>query len=366
MVKLVTLDLGFDRSNVLLMNANVYVANVPPQERHAVYDEMEERLRSIPGVVSVGRSVRTPISHYEWSQAIVVDLPNAPRGDDAEAYFNFISPGYFPTLRIPLVAGRNFETTDTKTSAKVAIVNETLARKFFPGIPAVGRTFRVLDGRAGDKGVPVQIIGLVKDSKYESVQESMLPQAFFPASQIPEADNAEFFEVRAGSRPSAVAPLAQAAIAQVNKGVALEFHSLSEQVDDSLVQERLLATLSSFFGALALLLAMIGLYGAISYTVTQRRSEFGLRMALGAIPASILRLVMRDVVIMLCGGAIAGVAISLLAVRLVQKLIFGASAYDPLVIAGAIMLLAIVALLAGYLPARRAMRVDPMVALRYE
>ena len=365
-VKLVTLDLGFDRSNVLLISANVQVANVPATERPAVYDQMEERLRSLPGVTSVGRSFRTPISQYEWNQEIVVDSPNAPKGEEALTYLNSVSAGYFSTLRIPLVAGRNFEITDTKTSIRVAIVNETFAHKFFPGMYIVGKTFRLLDGRAGDKGIPVQIIGLMKDSKYETVQESMLPQAFFSAAQVQEADNSEIFAVRTGSRPSALVPLAQAAIAQVNKGVALEFSSLSEQVDDSLIQERLLATLSSFFGALALLLAMIGLYGAISYAVMQRRLEFGVRMALGAVPGSILQLVMREVAVVLLAGAVAGVAISLLAVRLVQKLIFGASAYDPLAIAGAIILLAIVALLAGYLPARRAMRVDPMVALRYE
>jgi ABC-type antimicrobial peptide transport system permease subunit len=160
--------------------------------------------------------------------------------------------------------------------------------------------------------------------------------------------------------------MVQSAVGQVNKGVSLEFHSLAEQVDDSLVQERLLATLSAFFGGLALLLAMIGLYGAVSYGVTQRRSEFGIRIALGAAPGSILRLVMRDVAVMLLGGAVGGVAISLLAVRLVQKFLFGLTPGDPATFLAAVVLLAAVAVAAAYLPARRAMSVDPMVALRYE
>src|SRR5205807_2810355 len=136
--------------------------------------------------------------------------------------------------------------------------------------------------------------------------------AFCPASQIPEGDNSEYYELRTGNRPSALAPLVQSAIAQVNKGVTLEFHSLAEQVDDSLVQERLLATLSTFFGALALLLAMIGLYGAISYLVTLRRTEFGIRTALGALPASILSLVLKDVTAVLASGVAAGALASLL------------------------------------------------------
>jgi ABC-type antimicrobial peptide transport system permease subunit len=152
----------------------------------------------------------------------------------------------------------------------------------------------------------------------------------------------------------------------VNKSIQLEFHTLAEQVDDSLVQERLLATLSGFFGGLALLLAMIGLYGALSYLVTLRRPEFGIRMALGAVPVSILRLVMSDVVIVLAGGIASGALLSFLTVRVLQKMLFGLSPYDPLTIGTAIGLLAAVAFLAGYVPARRAMRVDPMVALRYE
>jgi hypothetical protein len=267
---------------------------------------------------------------------------------------------------MPLLAGRNFEATDTKTSTPVAIANETFARMFFPNMNVIGKTFRIIDDRAGAPPQIIEIVGLVKDAKYESVRETTYPQIFCPASQIPEGDNSEVFELRITNRPAVLAPLIQEAIGQVNKGISLEFSSFAAHVDDSLIQERMLATLSSFFGVLALLLAMIGLYGAISYGVTQRRSEFGIRIALGAAPVSILRLVMRDVGLVLLIGAGAGLAISLLTVRLIQKLVFGLGAFDPLAVAGAVTLLAVVALIAGYLPARRAMKVDPMVALRYE
>lgn len=370
LIKLVTLDMGFDRSNVLLVNANVFNANIPQAARPSAFEEMENRLRSLPGVVSVGRSSRVPVTSGGWNQPVEVDTPNAHKGDDAAVYLTAVSPGYFLTMHMPLLAGRNVATGDTATSPLVAVVNEAFAHKFFPNIDPIGKSFRRLEGIAGKPPTAFQIVGLVKDSKYQSVREPTLPQAFFPAMQLPADDDfqnrSQVFELRTASRPSTLVPGVQNAIAQVNKGITLEFSSLAERVGDSLVQERLLAMLSTFFGALALLLAMVGLYGAISYSVGQRRSEFGVRMALGAAPGSILRLVMRDVAVMLLGGAVAGIAISIAAVRLVQNLLFGLVPYDAAAILGAITVLSAVALLAGYLPARRAMRVDPMIALRYE
>jgi predicted permease len=364
-VNLATLDIGFDRSNVLLVSANLKAANVPPERRIPVYDQIETRLRSLPGVISVGRSVRTPVSNFEWNQFVEVDSLNPPKGDDALVYFNFVSPGYFRTLRTPLLEGRDFDSKDTKTSAQVAIVNETFARKFFPNTNAIGKYLKKVED-PGTSSAPIQIVGLIRDSKYESLREGTFSQAFFPASQIPESDEEENFELRTEHRPSALISVVQDAFAGVDKGISLEFQSLAEQVDDSLVQERLLATLSAFFGALALLLAMIGLYGALSYLVNQRRTEFGVRMALGAPPVSILRLVMRDVLAVLLAGVLTGIAISLATVGLLQKLLFGLTTYDTLTMLGAIALLSAVAVFAGYLPARRAMRIDPMVALRYE
>jgi len=363
--KLVTLDLGFDRRDVLLVNANLKSAELPPARQNLVFDDIESRLAAIPGVVAVGRSVRTPVSNFEWNQHIQADSPDAPKGDDALVFFNFISPGYFPTLRTPLLEGRNFDSRDTESSVRVVIVNQTFVRKFFPHSPALGQFVRT-DDSPGKKAPAIQIVGIVRDSKYESLREESYSQAFFPASQIPEAADAENFELRAERIPSDLISAIQDASRQVNKGISLDFHSLAAQVDDSLVQDRLLATLSTFFGGLALLLAMIGLYGALSYLVTMRRAEFGVRMALGAKPASILSLVMKDVAVVLGGGVIAGALISLLTVRFLQKMLFGLTAHDPVTMVAAIGLLSAAAFLAGYLPARRAMRVDPMVALRYE
>ena len=365
LVKLVTMDVGFDRNNVLIVRANLHNAKVPAEQQPAMFDEIEGRLRTLPGVVSASRSVMTPVSNYVWNSDLEVDTPNAPTGDAALAFFNFISPGYLGTVRTPLFAGRNFNDGDTKTAPRVAVVNETLARKFFPNGNALGKYFRV-HADPGKPEPPIQIVGLAKDAKYESLREEAHATAYFPIAQVTEPVEEQVFELRTVMRPSVLVPAVQESVAGVSKAVPLDFGTLAEQVNDSLVQERLLATLSTFFGALALLLAMIGLYGALSYLVAQRQREFGIRIALGAPRDSILRLVMRDVLIVLAGGLTAGAALALATVGVLQKMLFGLAPHDTFTFLAAIGVLSAVAMVAGYMPARRATRVDPMVALRYE
>ncbi|HEU5450582.1 MAG TPA: ADOP family duplicated permease, partial [Terriglobales bacterium] len=362
-VKMLTVDLGFDRNNVLVMSADLRAAQLPPEQHNTEYDAIAERLRAVPGVVSVARSFTTPLSNYAWNNNILVDSPNPPTGDAALAWMNAVTPDYFATLRTPLLAGREFNAQDTKDSPPVAIVTQTLAEKFFPPGKALGGHFRMKT----DPGEPqplIEIVGIVKDSRYESIREEAQPVVFFPATQSKEA--AGTFELRTAVPPSAVIPAVERAVASVSKGIPLQFETLSQQVSDSVVQERLLATLSAFFGALALLLAMIGLYGVLSYLVTHRQTEFGIRMALGARPASILQLVLRDVAVVVAAGVAGGLAISLAVVTLLRKMLFGLAPRDALTMALAVVVLTAVALLAGFLPARRAARVDPMVALRYE
>jgi len=370
--RLVHVDMGFDRANVLLVNAEIKPAK--PQTL-ATFSTLENRLRSVPGAMSVGASWRTPVSDWEWNQEVEVDTPNAPKGDEALTWFNYVSPGYFETLRTPLLEGRGFDDHDARTAAKVAIVNQTFVRKFFPGMSPVGRTFRIPDRAVKGSMVNIQIVGLVIDSKYSTLREDNLPTAFCPILQIPGGGSGQIedvglprenFEIRTSGAPAQVISGVEEAAAGVDKDISLEFHTLAEQVDDTLVQERVLSTLSSFFGALALLLAMVGLYGAISHLVMQRQAEFGLRKALGAAPMSILRLVMRDVAAILLGGIAVGVCFALASVRVLERLLFQLKAHDPVALLASIGVLAIVALFAAYLPVRRAMRVDPMVALRYE
>ena len=364
--KLATLDLGFDRNNVLLVGVNLKAAKVPANQQLAIYEAIEMRLRALPGVVSVGRSMLTPMKCCAWSPIIRTDWSKGLTDDEAQTWLNSVSPGYFETLRTPLLEGRDFTSTDTESSAMVAIINQTLARRFFPALNPIGRTFR-LKQISGQFGPLIEVVGLVKDAKYESIREDIHPVAFFPDTQVsPELSQAENFEVRTVIRPSALLSSVQAAAGSINKQIPLEFETLSDQVNHSMIRERLLAMLSGFFGALALLLAMIGLYGTLSYVVSQRQAEFGIRMALGAQPVSILLLVIKDVVAVLCGAIAVGVGISLATVRVLQGLLFELSPRDAITLTSATCILSVVALVASYLPARRATRVDPMVALRYE
>ena len=363
-VTLFTLDAGFDRNGVLVATARAPwfaedTVKMPPEQRAATYDEIGRRLRALPGVTSVARAFTTPIGDDNWFEPVSPGREGT--SSQATGTFNFVSPEYLRTLRTPLLAGRDFDDRDTKTSAPVAIVNESAARKFFPGVIAIGRHFR-----KPSQAAPIEIVGVVKDSKYESLREVIPPTFFLPAVQVQPRAQAEEFLIRTSTPPSALIPSVRSAIRELNSEVPLNIHTLAEQVADNLVQERLLATLSGFFGGLALLLAMVGLYGVLSYFVTQRQVEFGIRMALGAERGSILRLVMRDVVVVLAVGVATGLAAALASVKMLERMLFGLEPRDAMTMAAAACLLSGMALLAGYLPARRATRADPMIALRSE
>jgi putative ABC transport system permease protein len=366
--KLATLDPGFNPENVLVVYSDLDLSKdlmfIRPG-RDAMFREIEKRLRALPGVLSVSRSNATPTElggfrhslHTQWSKAVT--------GDAALTWIDNVTPGYFGTLRTPFLEGRDFNSGDTATSPMVAIIDQTTARRFFPGLDPVGKTFW-LDGVASRRGPPIEVVGVVGDAMHGSLREENQPTLFFPATQPWDPTLADTFELRTAVRPTALIPEVRAAVASVNSAIPLEFHTLAQQVNDSMVRERLLAQLSGFFGSLALLLALIGLYGTVSYLVAQRRREFGIRMALGAEPRSILWLIMRDVFSVVAVGLLAGIAMSLAVTRLLQQLLFGIGPRDAVTLVVAVAALSIVALVAGYLPGRRAMKTNPMVALRYE
>jgi len=362
---LATLDAGFDRENVLIVVMDMHNANLPNAGRVAAADEILRRVRALPGVINASQSTVTPVSGATWDDMIVVDGPNAPTGNDADVYINDIAPGYFATMRTPLVEGRDFNDRDTGEIPRVVIINQALARRFFPGVDPVGRTIRRF-ATATTLSEPIEIVGVARDAKYESLREDFSPTAYFPLAELPGGTERSQLLIRTAARPSFMAPAVELAVAGVNKSVALEFHTLAQQVNDSIIQERMLATLSGFFGALALLLAMIGLYGVLAYLVLQRQREIGIRMALGAQRSAVFGLVMRNVALLLMVGVAVGAGIAWVTARFVQSLLFGLQAHDAVTIALGIGLLVAVSFLASYLPARRAMRVDPLVALRYE
>ena len=363
--KLVQLDPGFDRHNVLLVNAGLRSTNLKSDQYIATFDAIQERLRALPGIAAVSRSRMTPLEGGQWDTLVFADSDAGMKAHD-DTFLNAVTPGYFAILRTPLLSGRDFSAQDRAGAQQVAIVNQTFAQQSFPGQNPIGHILRISQSD-GTKGPPIQVIGVAGDAKYNDLREPMKPTVYLSVAQLTAQQSTNnSFEVRTTLPLATMRGAIEAAVANVSREVPLEFYTLAEQVDDTLVQERLLAMLSGFFGAVALLLAMTGLYGVLSYLVTQRQTEFGIRMALGAKPSSILRLVMSETSAVLTGGIIVGIVLSLATVQLLQKMLFGLSPHDATTMLIAIGVLATVGLLAGFLPARRATRVDPMVALRYE
>jgi predicted lysophospholipase L1 biosynthesis ABC-type transport system permease subunit len=246
------------------------------------------------------------------------------------------------------------------------LIGESAARRFFGSANPLGKTINAESPGQHDKQDVYQVIGVVKDIKYEEVTEQLLLSVYLACAQDTEPSPEITFEVRSARRPEAFIPAVRAAIGEVNRGISLEFRNLETQIDDSLLQSRMVALLSAFFGGLALLLAMIGLYGVTAYGVARRQAEIGIRMALGAQPASVVWLVLREVAAMLVLGTLLGLGASLAAGRLVASLLYGVKSYDagPLVIAA--LVLGLATGIAAYLPAHRASRLDPMTALREE
>jgi predicted permease len=355
-----TLDAGFDRDRVLMINTDLRNAHYPKERGESSLEEMRQQLASIPGVLSASYSFVTPLNGATIITPIQVEGATPQTSHDSQLRANWVSQGFFETLGTPLLAGRDFDQRDMLSRAKVAIINQTAARKFFDSANPVGRYYRT--GRPV-KDQLVKIIGVVKDAKYNSLRQEQpaiayLPGAFGGASTT--------FELRTAGPPANLAPAARAVMEKVNPAIVLEFRTLAVQVAESLARERLLAALSAFFGGLALLLAAIGLYGVISHNMARRRGEIGIRMALGAERRRILRMAMGDVALVVSIGLAAGVGASLAVTRYIASFLYGVTATDARTLAAAVILFGAVAAVAGYAPARRASRLDPMNALREE
>ncbi len=361
---LLTTEAGFNAEGVLTVSTDFSRANYPKERRLAVYRELYDRLSTRPGVVSAAQVGFTPLSGAGWNNDIGPDDTTAA-ASGKQSYFNRVAPGYFRTMGTRLVAGREFDDRDTQSSPKVAIVNEVFAKKFFSGKNPVGRTFR-MEAEVGKPEPLYQIVGLVRNTKYYELREDFIPIGFVPAAQDANPSADAPFVLRIQGSPSEVMKSVKAAVAEVSPSIGLEFRSFSTQLQESLMRERLMATLSGGFGFLAGLLATLGLYGVISYMVARRRNEIGVRIALGADRSRVIRLVLREALLLLGVGLVTGVLLTLWAGRAAAALLFELKPYDPISIAGAVALLSVIALAASYGPARSAASLEPMIALREE
>jgi len=358
---LMTIDAGFRQDGLLVVNLDLRKAGVPAERRTALYDEITGRLAALPGVTSAAQAFIVPVSGSGWNNNIVVHGERQP--DNVN--FNSVSADYFRTMGTPMLNGRTFNAQDTVASEKVAIVTEGFARKYFPNQNPVGEVFQIEEG-LGQPRPYFHIVGVVKDTKYTNLREEFIPLAFFSTSQEAEPDSGLQVVMRSAAPLATTTAEVSAAVASFSPAIITQFQTMESQVRDSLLRERLMATLSGFFGGLAALIATIGLYGVMSYMVARRKNEIGIRMALGADRAHVVRMVMREAAVLLAAGVVVGLVIAVLAARTATTLLFGLQPGDPGTLALAAAGLGIVAMLASYLPALRAARLEPTEALREE
>ena len=365
LTRLTTLDIGFNRDGVLLVTVDNRNAGYSLEESRIANREILERIRGLPGVQSASASRITPISGPSWNNRVEVDGYEPQNEREALVWFNRTSDAYFATLETPLLSGRDFDSRDALGSVPVAVVNETMASKFFAEQQPLGRHFRVQ--AIGDEPViTYEVIGVVADTKYQTIDEEKSPIAYFPLSQAREDWGTLRYLVRTTGTPTALISAVTNTIVDVHPRISIRLSTLADEVATSLTRPRLLAVLSGFFGAVALLLAMIGLYGTLSYRVTNRRNEIGLRLALGAARGRVLAMVLGEVGGLVMLGIVLGIAVALASTRVLSAFLFGMTATEPKTLLLSAVVLAVVALAAGTIPAWRAARLDPMVALREE
>jgi predicted permease len=362
LMNLRNVDTGFDQEHVLVVDVDTPSLGYSDGDSRltSLYRQVEQRVSEVPGVCSSSFSFFT-FQMGAWTTIVFPQGRTPPPDNHREIHNNVVGPGFFATMALPITLGHGFSPNDTATSPKVAIINETMAREFFPGGSPIGHRFGFSPEQAGE----FEVVGVVKDAKYESLREKPTPMAFYPYAQRVQFLGS--FTVRYAGDAGGIVLAIRRAFAEVNRNLPVtQVRTLAAQVDNTLVGDKLIARLSSFFGLLALLLASIGIYGVLSYAVARRTSELGLRMALGARCSNVVWLVMRDILLLVAIGLAIGVPVALASERLIADLLYGLSSVDPLSTAAAIGILAGIAGLAAYLPARRASRVDPTTALRYE
>ena len=357
-----TLDPGFQTDQLLGFSIDPSLNGYPRERALAIFRQLEEQLGALAGVRSATASVISLITDSNWSSTVKVEGYQPKEGEDMNPDVNGVGPGFFATMGQPLVNGREFTVKDVAGAPKVAIINETMAKYFFGKDNPLGRHI----GWGRNEAADIEIVGVVKDSKTSTLRQEPKRFVYVPYMQQDEISQMTFY-VRARGDASGIGASVRQIAQRVDPNLPIfDMKTMTAIMDDSLFIERMVAALSVVFGGLATLLAAIGLYGVMSYSVARRTREIGIRMALGAERSSVLWLVLREVALMVLVGVAIGVPLAVALSRVVQSQLFELSANDPVALAGAAAVLVAVALVAGYLPARRATRIDPMLALRYE
>jgi predicted permease len=361
LVNLNNIDPGFHRENVLRLNIDSKFTGLKDNDPrlNAMFQEIESRVSALPGVKAASFSAFT-FREGSWSDAMLV--PGMPGNENITVHQNVVGNGYFDTMQIPLLAGRTFSSADTTTSQHVAVISEHIAKTLFPPGNPIGRHFRIAEDKPEND---FEVIGIVKDVKFSSLQEKTKNINYLSYMQHPWSFGD--FEVRYTGDFAAISNSVQQTIHSINRTLPISnITTLDEQVNRTMTNQRLVAQLSAFFGILAVFLSCIGIYGLMSYVVSRRTNEIGIRMALGAARSNVRWLVMREIVVLTGVGIAIGIPITLIGSRLVANMLYGLHGMDPVSLGVSIALLLVVAAFAGYFPAQRAAKVNPMVALRYE
>jgi predicted permease len=358
-------NLGVDIDRLIMFGVSPALNGYSGARTQEIYSSIDRELTAIPGVRGVAAARVAVLAGNNWDNDVNVQgFPRTP-DTDADAYFNAVSPAFFHTMGIPLVSGREFTAGDVLGTPGVAIVNESFVKKFRLGSSAVGKMIGV-NVPSGDSLTHL-IVGVVKDSHYSDVKQELRPVYYLPYKQDTSSMGDMFFYVRGAVDPNVLMPPIRAAVAKVDRTLpVVHLKTMPQQIKDNVYLDRMITSLTAAFAALATLLAAIGLYGVLAYSVVQRTKEIGVRIALGADPRTIVTMVLRHVGAMTLGGAVVGVLGALGIGRAAQSLLFGVQGRDPLVMLMAIVAMAAVALAAGSIPAWRAARVDPVKALKYE
>ena len=355
------LDLGFRADHLMSFSIQPALNGYAPPRAIALFGSLQQRLESLPGVRAVAATQTALLTNSNWDQSIDVPGYTVKEGESAPNVAS-VSPGYFAALGMPLIAGREFRQSDGLSAAAVAIVNQTFARYYFGGGNPIGRQFYF----SGAGAKPVEIVGMVKDGKYADVREEKQRFVFCPYAQHYNASTGGMtYYVRTSQDPALIGPALRQAVRESDGSLPVfDMKTMERQIDEDMFSDRIVSMFSGFFGILATALAGIGLYGLLSYTVTRRTREIGIRMALGAGRHEVLRLVLREIAFLTGAGIAIGAVLSFPLARLATSMLYGVAPNNVWVLAAAAAALALTALASGAAPATRAMRVDPLSALR--